>query len=142
MSLYVGRVKPFAREVQAAVNVAGEASWITMQGIYWGPGIVLPTAHIEKLSVWYRQSRVTNYDRRVSTWYAKRNAKVWYSWPSLVDHRDAESLVPGHGRRRCAHRFLGEHASALDVDWTGGVIDLADTKRMDRRRQSRTRQVA
>ena len=31
MCLYVGRVKPFAREVQRAVDLAQSASWITMQ---------------------------------------------------------------------------------------------------------------
>lgn len=143
MSLYTGRVKPFAREIARAVAQAtGDTSWLTMQGIYWGPGIVLPTAQIPELSEWYRGpegGRVRNYDRRVSTWYALREATVWYSWPCLVDHRDTDSLVKGHGRGRHAHSFLGESESALEVDWSGSVVHLPRTSQMDEARQLRAR---
>lgn len=143
MCLYTGKVKPFANEIRQAVRRAGDAaSWLTMQGIYWGPGIVLPTAHIPELSIWYRGpegSRVTNYDRRVSTWYALRKATVWYPWPCLVEHREGASLVKGHGEGRHAHSFLGTERSALDVDWTRGVVDVPRSDRMDNARQLRAR---
>lgn len=141
MCLYTGKVRPFAGVISKAVAEADGASWITMQGIYWGVGIVLPTAHIPDLAVWYRGDdgrRVTNYDRRVSTWYALREATVWYPWPCLVDHRDADSLVRGHGRGRFAHSFVD--GSALDADWTGPVVHLPRSRKMDEARQFRTRQ--
>lgn len=142
MCLYTGRVRPFKGEIERAVRRAEGASWLTMGGIYWGPGIVLPTAHIPELSAWYRASRVQNYDRRVSTWYALRDAKVWYPWPCLVEHRDGESLVPNHGTGRHAHSFLGVDCSALDVDWTGPVVDVPRSKQMDNARQLKARQAA
>ena len=141
LSLYVGRVRPFSRAVRNAVAQAGSAaSWLTMQGIYWGPGIVLPTGHIPALSKWYRGDegqQVTNYDRRVSAWFALHNATAWYTWPSLVDHRDEESLVKGHGAGRCAHAFIGTDRSALDVDWSGPAVDIPRTAQMDDARQLR-----
>lgn len=145
MSLYTGRVRPFATEITQAVDRAAgaAASWLTMRGIYWGPGIVLPTAHIPELSEWYRGpegSIVLNYDRRVSTWYGLRGATVWYSWPCLVEHRDVASLIQGHGRRRHAHWFIGEEKSALDVDWSGSVVDIPSSSSMDEVRQLRARQ--
>jgi hypothetical protein len=141
MCLYTGKVKPFGSAIRRAVAEAEgqSASWLTMQGIYWGPGIVVPTAHIPDLSEWYRGpgSKVVNYDRRVSTWYALRDATVWYPWPCLVDHRDVESLVKGHGQGRHAHSFVGRDGSALAVDWSGPVVNIPRTDYMDNARQIR-----
>lgn len=141
--LYIGQVKPFRATIARAVQRATPGtSWLTMQGIYWGVGIVVPTRDLPELTAWFRGregQRVTNYDRRVSSWYALRDATVWYPWPSLVDHRDGDSLVKGHGRGRHAFGFLGTDRSALEVDWTGGVVDLPRTDRMDDARQLRAR---
>jgi hypothetical protein len=49
------------------------------------------------------------------------------TWPSLVDHRDVPSLV-GHGGGRYAHKFIGENASALDIDWSKPSVTMAQTK--------------
>ena len=140
-SFYLGRVQPFRRRVQQAVDqAAGDASWITMDGVYWGPAIAVPTASIEDLSAWYRgrsAARITNYDRRLSTWFEKRHLACWYSWPSLVDHRGDSSLVRASKAVRTAHRFAGVDASALDVDWTGEVAVMTNTRRLDRGRQQR-----
>lgn len=137
VSLYVGRVRPFAQEIERVVARVGDAaSWITMRGIYWGPAIILPTHVIDKLAAWYRTSKVQNYDRRVSTWFQRRGLLCWYSWPSLVDHRGDESLVRG-GAGRHAHRFLGEDTSALNVDWSGPVADINGSDLLDWRRQQR-----
>lgn len=136
-SFYIGRVKPFRRAVQRAVDAAHGASWIVMDGIYWGPAIVVPTASIPDMAAWWWSplaSQVTNYDRRVSEFFAHHGgARCFYSWPSLVEHRGDESLVSGHTATRSAHRF---HAgSALDLDWSGDVVDMSDTADLDRRRQ-------
>jgi hypothetical protein len=137
LSLYLGRVKPFRHAVTAAVSKAHGASWITMNGIYWGPGIVLPTAVIPEMSAWFRRATVTNYDRRMSRWFESRKIRCWYTWPSLVDHRGDESLVKGHGPGRHAHRV--HVGSALDVDWTGPVVEMQGTQRLDQVRQRRTK---
>lgn len=139
LCLYVGRVRPFPREIERLVAQAGErgASWLTMQGVYWGVGLVVPTADIDALSGWFRASTVSNYDRRISTWYVEQGRNVWYPWPSLVDHRGDESLVYEHGAGRFAHRFVGVEQSALDIDWSGPVVDVPRSGQLDRVRQQR-----
>ena len=142
---YVGRVKPFRREIERLVAQAGDASWLRMPGIYWGPAIVVPTEHIGEIAAWWQSraaQKITNYDRRLSAWYQAHGIDAWYPWPSLVDHRGDESLVEGHGAGRRAHRFIGEDASALSVDWSGRVVDVEGAEAMDRARQIRARQVA
>lgn len=134
VSLYVGRVKPFRKMVEHAVSAADESvSWITMAGIYWGVGVVLPIAAIDDMARWYLHSNVQNYDRRMSRWFEKQGIDCWYTWPSLVDHRGDESLVRARTARRSAHRFI--EGSALTVDWSGGVVDVANSKQLDRSRQ-------
>lgn len=136
VSLYIGRVKPFRRQVTAATARADGASWITMAGVYWGPAIVVPTATVADLSAWWttaKARKVTNYDRRLSTWFETQGRRCWYTWPSLVDHRGDESLARHHVAERRAHRF--HDGSALAVDWSGPVVDMTRTDRLDRQRQ-------
>lgn len=140
-SLYIGKVRPFRREVERAVHRAGDqASWIVMQGIYWGPGIIVPTHMIEALLAWFRSpagGKVENYDRRISTWFRHHggNPGCWYTWPSLLDHRGAQSLVRDSDAERNCHRFLGADVSAIGVDWGGEVVAMRGTENMDRTRQ-------
>lgn len=147
VSFYTGRARPFGQEINRIVSKARNrnASWITMRGIYWGPAVCLPTVHIPDMLAWFRSTegaRVTNYDRRMSVWYGLNRAKVWYSRPSLVDHRGADSLVWNHTngtKARRAHGFAGEDVSALDLDWSGPVVHLPYTQRMDHAREAQAR---
>lgn len=120
--LYTGRVKPRPNQVSSFVREAQRTGspWFEMEGPWWGVGIVLPTKHIPELSDWFERSNVPNYDRRISRWYGQQNLKCWYTVPSLVEHRtvDNPSLTDRPGRRRSAHLFIGEDASALDIDWS------------------------
>lgn len=127
MCLYLGKVKPFRRVVEPAAREAGEsgASWLVMKETYWGPGIVLPTSQIADVVGWGDQHpNLANYDRRVGRWYLSRSVPVWYTWPSLVEHRDSPSLVKGRAGGRHAHSFIGADRSALEVDWSGPVVNV------------------
>lgn len=135
VSLYLGRVKPFGKAVENVTRRADDASWITMEGVYWGPAIIVPTSTIEAMSKWFRGSNVTNYDRRLSKWFQLTHRRTSYTWPSLVEHRGEESLIRRSKAIRNAHRFIGADASGLDVDWSGPVADMTNTDRLDRRRQ-------
>lgn len=141
VSLYVGRVRPFSHAVEFATEQAGEsASWITMDGIYWGPAVILPTAVIDDLLGWFRRATVTNYDARMSRWFEQRRLACWYSWPSLVDHRGDVSLAhPRTKAGRRTHWFAGAEVSALDLDWSGEVVAIENTARLNKERQQRAR---
>ena len=135
LSLYVGRVRPFARAVERAVATAEGASFITMKGAYWGPALVFPTDTLPELIDWFSASAVTNYDRRCSRFYEACKVRCWYTWPSLVEHRGDESLVWKNTIHRRAYR--AHTGSGLDVDWSGDVIHMRGTAQLDRQRQRR-----
>jgi hypothetical protein len=124
LGLYVGNVRPDATRVTRDVIAAqqAESSWLAMPGPWWGVAVLIPTVHMPSLIESFRASTQTNYDRRIATWAGKAKVECWYTMPSLVDHRSGEenpSLVPGRtSTSRRARWFIGEDASALDVDWT------------------------
>lgn len=135
LCLYVGRRRPHAHAVSRACAQADRlrAAFITMHTLNWGPGIAVPTAAIDEMVAYSdKLTEIKNYDRRLSRyWECEAKVRIWYTWPSLLDHADGPSLVHGrvgtdreHGRiSRVAHRFIGESVSALSVDWSGPVYD-------------------
>lgn len=137
LSCYIGKVKPFAREVDKIVARAHDGvSFIRMAGIYWGPCIVAPIADLPELTRWFRNAQgIKNYDRRTSRWFERQRRECWYTWPPLVDHRGDESLTHRHTSRRTAHRALGPERSAMKLDWSGEVLSLDNAKQMDEQRQ-------
>lgn len=136
VSLYVGTARPFGPEIAAAVRFAGgHSSWLIMEGLYWGPAVIVPTPLIPPMLAWYARSTLQNYDRRMSGWFQRQGLPTWYTWPSLVDHRGDDSLVHNAAPGRRAHRFAGRDFSALDLEWTGGIVQLVDTDKLDAKRQ-------
>lgn len=131
LCLYIGRVRPHAGRIARAVGRAQNGcSWLTMRDLHWGVGIVLPTPIIEAcIHDQDRAVTIPQYDRRISRWLVRERIPVWYPWPSLVEHRDTESLI-GHGEGRHAHRFLGRDQSVLDANWAGPVLTVPDPQQM------------
>lgn len=127
LCLYTGRVRPFRDLIQQLVDQAGDGTaWLTMGQIHWGVGIVLPTRYVDDMLAWCDQrTDVANYDRRISRWCQHMGLTVYYPWPSLVDHRESPSLVPGRsyvGRR--AHQFIGAGEYATSRNWSGEAISI------------------
>ena len=132
----MGRYRPRLPFLADAVTTADgmKASFLTMHTLNWGPLVVVPTeaidamvAHCDTLTT------IPNYDRRLSRyWELERGVRVRYTWPSLVDHRESPSVVPGrpmarpgHPGGRVAEHFLGRDRSALKVNWDGPVVNAA-----------------
>jgi hypothetical protein len=127
LCLYAGRVRPFRQLVQHMVNqTTGGTSWLSMNQLHWGVGIVMPVELIDACVEWGdARPEIPNYDRRISRWCQHERLTVYYPWPSLVDHRDSPSLVPGRGSSgRRAHRFIGADVSVLDRRWDGTVVSM------------------
>lgn len=96
------------------------ASWVVSSKLMWGVGIILPTAAIpDMITHADRLERVPD-DMRVAGWASRRHAEIWYTWPSLVDHRPVPSITKHHAKNRTAERL--HQGSALDLDWTGPVV--------------------
>lgn len=127
VSLYAGRVRPFAPLITASLPAADEepTSWLTMPDLNWGVAFAMPVATIaDAIDFGSRKVRsVVNYDKAISRYWVSREAWTLYTWPSLVDHRDAESLTR-HGEGRHAYRFHGEDSSALELDWAGATLAI------------------
>jgi hypothetical protein len=136
ISPYIGTRRPAANKVEQAVKdaQAGDVSWIKMPSLNWGVAIILPTGIINGMIRWCDQQKYPQYDRRIGRYAIDvERLNTWCPWPSLVDHRDEDSLV-GHGQGRKAHKFLGENSSALHLDWTKGYITMGQALRVASRR--------
>lgn len=144
VSPYTGTRRPMSGIVENAVAAAREAaaSWIVMRALNWGVGIIAPTSTIDDMLIWGDRQSYPNYDRRVGRYfYLVKCWPVWSTWPTLIDHRthaEAPSLC-GHGPGRVAHGFAGVDASALDVDWSSGSVEMAGMAALDQYRARNAR---
>lgn len=93
VSLYLGTGRPRQSATRDAIRAAqpGDA-FIEMPWLCWGVGIALPVAHIAAMLIESEHSSMP-YDFRISQVYEARRVPTQYAWPSLVDHRDDDSLV-------------------------------------------------
>ena len=96
------------------------ASFVVSSSLMWGVAICLPVRLIPEMIE--RADRMTGVpdDMRVSGWTKRRKGEVWYTWPSLVDHRPVPSIT----KHRAADRRAVRHhqGSALELDWSGPVV--------------------
>jgi hypothetical protein len=134
ISLYTGRTRPKGQDVQQAVRRARRRrlSWVVLDELYWGVGTVIPTALIAEMVEFHRlvNARIENWDAKMSFFFAQRGIRIFYTQPSLVDHRDASenpSLIPGRwASGRVAHWFIGDY-SPLKIDWETKALHMDRT---------------
>jgi hypothetical protein len=123
---YGGKGKTSSAHARAAIEAQkSKANWIIRKGPVWGPAIGYPVNTIPGLVRHFRNSAVANYDRRVMRYYESIDEDCWYTFPSLVDHRQEDNpSLCGHDRpNRSARSFLSPQ-SALEVDWSGSAIKV------------------
>jgi hypothetical protein len=107
IGLYVGRQRPMRERVEKAVAKADEvgASWLTCERLCWGVATIIPTHAIAALLGYLSTAP---YDRRIGmAWREHTGRDVVFTWPSLVDHADGETVIKGRAQRvpgRVAHR--------------------------------------
>lgn len=94
VSLYLGRGRPvqFQRLIGKAVNVAeaNDANWITWNVNIHAVALAVRTELLPSLLAW--ESNLPS-DETVTEWARTHHHQVAYTWPSLVDHRDVDTLV-------------------------------------------------
>lgn len=118
LGLYVGRQRPYATQVTAAVEQAEgtNASWLTSRHLMWGVATIWPADIARDFLAWKHTSRM--WDSQASRWLRQHGHDVAYCWPSLVDHADTGSVIDRRAKRqpgRVAHRV--GHPT-----WTGGEV--------------------
>ncbi len=118
--LGTGRNVPIRWEAMARAADTAAAPWVRSLKLMWGVCIVLPVKLIpEMLAYADRRARVPD-DMRVAGWAEKTRREVWYTWPSLVDHRPVPSLTKHKAHDRVARRH--HQGSALEINWTGHAV--------------------
>lgn len=115
MVLYTGVYRKFIHQMNIQY-MQKPFNWLVTPGILWGVGILIPTSDISAIIKFCQDRPEQNYDMRVSRFYElEKRCGVWAPVPSLVDHRDSPSLIPGRKGGRRAWKFVGVGASALEV---------------------------
>lgn len=96
ISLYTGTHRPRKEQVEHAVKIAQNtnASWLTASTLMWGVGIIVPVERIEGILAKAQESSLP-YDQRIGYVFEEWNESVYHTWPSLVDHADEATVVPG-----------------------------------------------
>lgn len=97
-------------------------SYLIMDRIWWGVGIVYPSALIPSLLSYCDRGTSSQYDHRVGDYFAFRRIPVYYTWPNLVNHHPGPSLILGRSGRRRAQNFV--RIPADRVDWSGGKVKV------------------
>lgn len=122
-SAYLGTGRPVVGEVRAAIGKAAQhkSSWVTLNQCYWGVAIGLPLNTVPDMLAWASKSnrKTEGYDYRIGTYYRNYGWRTQFTFPSLVDHRDQDTLSGNFtSKPRVAYNFLGENNSGTDIDWS------------------------
>lgn len=127
ISFYLGKSRPphLQRRFTRATLAADEqhAAWISSDRLHHGVAIALPIADIDPLLEWCRIPNLP-YDERIGAWYRFARRPVLYTWPSLVDHADTDTLIPRHhdGQPRDQPRVAWR--TGTPTNWDTDVIPL------------------
>ena len=94
VSFYLGGGQPRPNTAREAVHRAVRlgASWVRSPSAYWGVALALPTQHVHPMLQHVQRSALP-YDTRFGTYLCAYRMPCFYTVPSLVDHRDAPSLI-------------------------------------------------
>lgn len=121
ISFYTGTTKPYPAKITRAVTTAMEtsASWLMFDRLCWGVGIAIKSAYIKPLMEKYDTKHIP-YDEKIGAYFHYTKQPVYYCFPSIVDHRDEQSLVRAvHNYSRVAHRFSREAHR-----FNGGIVNI------------------
>lgn len=127
ISLYVGTHRPWKGQVLTATKLADEkgASWLRASSVLWGVGLLLPVTLIPEMLEGCCGLRLP-YDQRIGAWCENTYRSVFYTWPSLVNHADTETVAHAGMDQgvRVAHRVGAPNWSDVVVD----IISPANDK--------------
>ena len=118
--LGTGRNVPIRWEAMARAADSAGAPWVRSQKLMWGVCIVLPVKLIGEMITHSDKRAGVPDDMRVAGWAERTRREVWYTWPSLVDHRPVPSLTKHRAHDRVARRH--HQGSALEINWTGHAV--------------------
>lgn len=103
-------------------------SWVEKAGAC-GPSMIWPKELIAGFLEW-QDTHINNsfgFDTvRVSMWLIKTSKRAFATVPSLTEHLGSESSTLGlNSPTKVASWYIGEDRSALDIDWSRGLLSPA-----------------
>ncbi|MGP3708500.1 hypothetical protein [Gordonia paraffinivorans] len=113
VSLYLGTNYPtrYATTTTQAITQADQtgAHWITQPTLNHAVAVAIQQHHVTPM---LNHTEHTNkpIDEAITQWMRTNNIRCSYTHPSLVDHRDNDTVIDGRTPRllpRKAHRFAG-----------------------------------
>jgi hypothetical protein len=132
--LGTGRMAPARWDTLERMADASGASFVRSERVMWGVCLAVPAADVAEMVGWCDRRAGVPDDMRVGSWGKRNGREVWYTWPSLIDHRTVPSLTKHKALDRVARRHCS--GSALDLKWDGPVVT---DPMLTRRRGSRSR---
>jgi hypothetical protein len=126
VSFYVGTSRPISVQAGLAEAMAHADEnlipWLYSERMLWGVAVAMRVADIPSYLEYSELHPNELYDTRIGNWVVtSRGKSVWYTHPSLVDHRDGPSLLHAHSTElpRHAHRV-----GLPEGGWGGGCIRI------------------
>lgn len=97
VSLYLGKLRPpqWANRVAQAVSKAElqHAHWITADYMLHAVGIAIRGGELADKMLHATKTFRRPIDEAISIWSRRYNHPIAYTWPSLVDHADLDTVV-------------------------------------------------
>jgi hypothetical protein len=118
--LGTGRMAPARWDTLERMADAAGASFVRGERVMWGVCLAVPVIDIPAMIDWCDRRAGVPDDMRVGGWAKREHREVWYTWPSLVDHRTVPSLTKHKALDRVARRH--HVGSALELSWGGPVV--------------------
>ncbi len=113
--------EPWIYKAMSRGYIWAEAPWTTAQALVLP--VELVDEWIEWTDRWMGHIASIAADHRLVCWAITHNVDIWHSCPSLVEHLGAgtttttETGKPDFKTPGYSAKFIGEHKSALDIDW-------------------------
>lgn len=118
VSFYLGRIRPpqWQRRIRDSITKAETAgtAWITSPRLLHAVAVAISASHIPAMLHRVQRATIMPIDEAISDWVRiERVGPISYTWPSLVNHRDAPTLITQ--RRDRAARIPGRTAHKVGV---------------------------
>lgn len=126
VSLYLGTSRPpqWQPRINTAVATADNqsASWIVGPQLLHAVGVAIRVGHLPALCSWLRRTRCP-IDQAISAWAVTKQHQVGYTWPSLVDHADTDTVAQHHDGAPRTEPRKAWRTGTRDT-WTARTVEL------------------
>ena len=129
VSLYLGRDRP--RDIQPAIRKLisndVESCWITSDRMLHAVGIAIRTSLVQSMIDHITQAPAVfmPIDQAIGHWAHSSGYTVGYTWPSLVDHADVDTVIDLHDDGQSRARWVeGKHGMPVlqqRIAWNAGI---------------------